>query len=62
MVFPPSPYAVLARQSFDEWVEVGVQNVYTEKSGAFTGELSVDFCADLGLGNGTNDLFMITWL
>jgi triosephosphate isomerase len=50
LVFPPAlsfPAALEARGE-DPWVELGVQNVHWEGSGAFTGELSVPMAKEAG--------------
>ncbi len=48
-VCPPAPYlAVVAEALRGSAVELGGQNCYTEKEGAFTGEVSPTMLADVG--------------
>jgi triosephosphate isomerase len=48
-VCPPSVYLSTVRDAVgDSAVGVGAQNMYHEKSGAFTGELSADMLLDVG--------------
>ncbi|KAJ3042309.1 hypothetical protein HDV00_007676 [Rhizophlyctis rosea] len=49
VVAPPAPYLDLVRSSLKKEVGVAAQNAYTEKSGAFTGEISIEFLKDLGI-------------
>ncbi|MDK2777739.1 MAG: triose-phosphate isomerase [Pseudomonadota bacterium] len=50
-VFPPFPYLSAARQQLSGTeVVVGAQNVASEESGAFTGEVSAAMLADIGCG------------
>ena len=48
VVFPPAIYVSDCASLF-KTAAVGVQNVHSEKSGAFTGEISNDMVLDLGL-------------
>lgn len=50
MIFPPSLSLAAARESLDEDspVELGVQNIHWESSGAFTGEVSASMAAEAG--------------
>ncbi len=49
LVLPPAPYVpALVRGLGRAAVEVGVQNVHAEPSGAFTGELAAEMARDLG--------------
>jgi triosephosphate isomerase len=45
----PAPYLEVARKKFKKEIAISSQNVYYEKSGAFTGEMSVDMLHDLGI-------------
>ncbi|KAJ3295189.1 hypothetical protein HK104_002923 [Borealophlyctis nickersoniae] len=47
VVAPPAPYLDLVRQSVRKEVGVSAQNIWTEKSGAYTGEISADMLKDL---------------
>lgn len=48
-VFPPLPYlAAVSAAVAGSGVRVGAQNVYHEKPGAFTGEVSVEMLVDVG--------------
>jgi len=49
VVGPPSCYLQYSRDSLPSNIEVAAQNVYTEKSGAFTGEISPLMLSDLGV-------------
>jgi len=48
VVAPPSCYLQYSRNALPDNVQVAAQNCYTEKSGAFTGEISPDMIKDLG--------------
>jgi len=49
IVFPPSPYAsAVSRLARGSKVDVGMQNMYHEKEGAFTGEVSPLMVKDTG--------------
>ncbi len=43
------PFCRRARAFKDSRIAVGAENVYFEKSGAYTGEISADMLADLGV-------------
>ena len=45
----PAPYLQVARQKFNKDILITAQNVYYEKSGAFTGEISVEMLLELGI-------------
>ncbi|KAI9203964.1 Triosephosphate isomerase [Polychytrium aggregatum] len=47
VIAPPFPYLSVVRESLRKDVGVSAQNVYFEKSGAFTGETSTEFLKDL---------------
>ncbi|KAH9273846.1 triose-phosphate isomerase [Batrachochytrium salamandrivorans] len=49
VVAPPAPYLALARSEFSSSIGVAAQNASNEKSGAFTGELSIDMLKDLSV-------------
>ncbi|KAL2917291.1 triosephosphate isomerase [Polyrhizophydium stewartii] len=49
VVAPPAPYLALARSKFAGHIGVAAQNASSEKSGAFTGEISVDMLKDLSI-------------
>ena len=46
---PAADLSAAVRAFKDSRIAVGAQNVYFEKSGAFTGEISADMLADLGV-------------
>ncbi|MEZ4414752.1 MAG: triose-phosphate isomerase [Gemmatimonadota bacterium] len=48
LVFPPALSFAAARESAPAGVELGVQNVYWEAQGAFTGEVSAGMAAEAG--------------
>jgi len=49
LLLPPAPYVrQLAEALANGAVGIGVQNVHSEQSGAFTGELSAEMARDLG--------------
>jgi triosephosphate isomerase len=49
VIFPPAIYLPLVQQFLmNSSIQIGGQNVYPEKSGAFTGELSAEMLADYG--------------
>lgn len=49
VLFPPSPYLYLMRDKLRySKVLYGIQNIYWEDSGAFTGEISTDMAKDFG--------------
>jgi triosephosphate isomerase (TIM) len=49
LLFPPAPYVRdLAEALQGSGVEIGAQNVHSEQSGAYTGELSAEMARDLG--------------
>lgn len=51
LVLPPAPYLPeLARALGSADVQLGVQNIHWETSGAFTGELAAEMARDLGAG------------
>jgi triosephosphate isomerase len=51
LLLPPAPYLrELAAALSPRPVELGVQNVHSEPSGAFTGELAAEMARDLGAG------------
>ncbi len=47
VLFPPAVYLCLAVERLER-VQVGVQNVHAEMSGAYTGEIASEMAADLG--------------
>jgi len=48
-VFPPFPYLPAVRQTVQgSGIELGAQNVWHEKPGAFTGEVAVEMLLDVG--------------
>ncbi|KAI8843422.1 Triosephosphate isomerase [Chytriomyces cf. hyalinus JEL632] len=49
VIAPPAPYLDLVRSKVKKEVAVSAQNVYFEKKGAFTGEISSEFLKDLGI-------------
>ncbi len=52
---PPAPYLAASRRGglrYDGIVELGGQNCYPEKEGAFTGEVSPPMLADVGCKRG----------
>ncbi|KAJ3214650.1 hypothetical protein HDU67_001410 [Dinochytrium kinnereticum] len=49
VIAPPAPYLDMVRTKLRKDVGVSSQNVYSEKKGAFTGEISVDFLKDLNI-------------
>ncbi|KAI8846635.1 triosephosphate isomerase [Chytridium lagenaria] len=49
VIAPPAPYLDLVRSKLRKDVGVAAQNVYVEKKGAYTGEISVDFLKDLNI-------------
>ena len=46
---PAADLSAAVRAFKDSRIAVGAQNVYFEKSGAYTGEISADMLADLGV-------------
>ena len=46
---PAADLSAAVRAFKDSRIAVGAQNVYFEKSGAYTGEVSADMLADLGV-------------
>jgi triosephosphate isomerase len=50
ILFPPATSIAAARESLagSAGIELGVQNIYWERSGAFTGELSAEMAAEAG--------------
>ncbi|EGF79092.1 hypothetical protein BATDEDRAFT_90075 [Batrachochytrium dendrobatidis JAM81] len=49
VVAPPAPYLALARSKLNPSIAVAAQNASQEKSGAFTGEVSIDMLHDLSI-------------
>ncbi|KAJ3135766.1 triosephosphate isomerase [Physocladia obscura] len=49
VIAPPAPYLDLVRSLAKPEVYVSAQNIYFEKKGAFTGEISSEFLKDLGI-------------
>ena len=47
ILFPPAVYLSLAVERLES-MQVGVQDVHPEKSGAYTGEIAAEMAADLG--------------
>ncbi|KAJ3322985.1 triosephosphate isomerase [Blyttiomyces sp. JEL0837] len=50
VIAPPAPYLDAVRKAVKAEVGVSAQNIYFEKKGAFTGELSSEFLKDLNIG------------
>ncbi|KAI9363406.1 Triosephosphate isomerase [Zopfochytrium polystomum] len=50
VIAPPAPYLDLVRSTLRKDVGVAAQNIYSEKKGAYTGELSSEFLKDLSIG------------
>jgi triosephosphate isomerase (TIM) len=48
LLLPPAPYVRELAEALANAVAVGIQNVHSEQSGAFTGELSAEMALDLG--------------
>ncbi|KAA8494405.1 Triosephosphate isomerase, chloroplastic [Porphyridium purpureum] len=48
--FPPFIYGTYARELLREDFQMGVQNCWIGKGGAFTGEISADMIVDVGFG------------
>lgn len=49
VVAPPLPLLSQSREAFRSHVQISAQNCSSEKTGAFTGETSVDLLKDLGI-------------
>ncbi|KAJ3078078.1 triosephosphate isomerase, partial [Physocladia obscura] len=49
VIAPPASYLDLVRSLAKPEVHVSAQNIYFEKKGAFTGEISSEFLKDLGI-------------
>ncbi|KAJ3338343.1 pH-response regulator protein palA/rim20 [Gonapodya sp. JEL0774] len=49
VISPPAIYLEAVRKAAKPEIAVSAQNVYSERSGAFTGEISVDFLKELGV-------------
>ncbi|KXS20846.1 Triosephosphate isomerase [Gonapodya prolifera JEL478] len=49
VVSPPAVYLDAVRQAAKPEIGVSAQNIYSERSGAYTGEISVDFLKELGV-------------
>src|SRR5678816_961683 len=50
VIAPPFPHLVpLIDETIDSGIQVGAQNCYQEKSGAFTGEVSIGMLAEAGV-------------
>ncbi|RKO83951.1 Triosephosphate isomerase, partial [Blyttiomyces helicus] len=49
VIAPPAPYLDTVRKALRKDVGVSAQNVYTEKSGAYTGETSTEMLKDLNV-------------
>ncbi|KAJ3193406.1 triosephosphate isomerase [Irineochytrium annulatum] len=49
VIAPPAPYLDAVRSTLRKDVGVSAQNIYFEKKGAFTGELSSEFLKDLNI-------------
>jgi len=50
LIFPPALHLSAAQTHLPAQVAIGAQNIHAEVSGAFTGELSAEMVADLGVG------------
>jgi triosephosphate isomerase len=49
VIAPPAPLLSLAKSKFPTWIGISAQNCSQEKSGAFTGETSVELLKDLAI-------------
>ena len=49
-IFPPAPFLTTAQAAFDGLASIGAQNLHTEPSGAYTGEIAAEMLVDLGIG------------
>ncbi|KAI8811362.1 triosephosphate isomerase [Cladochytrium replicatum] len=49
VIAPPFPYLDLVRRTLKSEVGVSAQNIYPQKAGAFTGEVSVDMLKEIGV-------------